>query len=71
MIYDLRNLQTNYTPSLLLFSWSSMRRTRCPSLYADVVGNPRDDSYIKAEGDARQKIKMKPLSGANVGVAQA
>ena len=40
-------------------------------LYADVVGNPREDSYIKTEEDARRKIKMKPLREANVGVAQA
>ena len=31
-----------------------------PRLYADVVGNPRDDSHIKVKGMLFGKLKLNP-----------
>ena len=48
----------------ILLSWSSMRRTRwppkSPSLYADVVGSPREDSHTKIKGILVGKLKLNP-----------
>ena len=48
----------------ILLSWSSMRRTRwppkSPSLYADVVGSPREDSHIRIKGILVGKLKLNP-----------
>ena len=65
MAYDLRNLQTNYMPVLvsnILFLIGPLyeKRAGCknrPSLCADVVGNPREDSHIKVKGMLVGKFK--------------
>ena len=60
---------------LIFLSWPLCEEQggcqNCPSVYADVVGNPWEDSHIKREGDARRKIKIKPLKEAKRGVVQA
>ena len=65
MVYDLPNLQTNYMPVPVsniafligpLYEERGGRQNR-PSLCADVVGNPREDSHIKVKGILVEKFK--------------
>ena len=65
MAYDLRSLQTDYMPVLVsnipfligpLYEERGGRQNR-PSLCADVVGNPREDSHIKVKGMLVEKFK--------------
>ena len=57
MVYDLRNLQTNYMPVLgpnipflVLYSKNEVA-TKIVRVYMPIfVGNPREDSHIKVEG---------------------
>ena len=75
MVHDLRHLQTTYTPVLVTNTILRCGRQNRPSLYAIVVGTFIWESSgglpYKNEGDARRKIKIKPLRETNVGVAQA
>ena len=55
MVYDLRNLQTNYMPFLgpnipflILYAKNAAKIVR---VYMPVfVGNPREDSHVKVKG---------------------
>ena len=57
MVYDLRNLQTNYmpvlgpnVPFLVLYAKNEMA-AKIVQIYVPIfVGNPREDSYIKVKG---------------------
>ena len=77
MIYDVRNLQTNYTPVrvtnipfLVLYAKNKVA-AKIVRVYMPIfVGNPREDSHIIAKG-LLVGIKIKPIKEASVGVAQA
>ena len=60
---------------LILPSCSSMRRTRWPPKWSEFIcrccGESSGGLLYKNGGDARRKIKIKPLREANLGVAQA
>ena len=79
MIYDVRNIQTNYTPVLVtnipflvLYTKNKVAakivRVHMPMLWVNTGGLP-----YKSEGDVRWKINIniKPPREAKVGVAQA
>ena len=77
MVQNLRNLQTNYAPVLVtnipffvLYAKNEVAakivRVYMPMLWVIPGRTP-----YKSKGDARRKIKIKPLREANVGVAQA
>ena len=57
MVYDLRNLQTNYTPVLgpnipfLVFYAKNEVAAKIVRAYMPIfLGNPRDDSHVKVKG---------------------
>ena len=77
MIYDVRNLQTNYTPVrvtnipfLVLYAKNKVA-AKIVRVYMPIfVGNPREDSHIIVKG-LLVGIKIKPIKEDSVGVAQA
>ena len=57
MVYDLRNLQTNYTPGLgpnipflVLYAKNEVAAIIVRVYMPIFVGNPREDSHIKVKG---------------------
>ena len=78
MVYDLRNLQTNYMPVLvtdipfLVLYVKNEVAAKIVWVYVPMlwVISGRTPGK-KSERDARRKIKIKPLTEANVAVAQA
>ena len=68
MVYDLRNLQTNYMPVLgpnipfLILYAKNEVAAKIVRVYMPIfVGNPREDSHaFKSEGSARRKINLNP-----------
>ena len=56
MVYDLRNLQTNYMPVLglnitfLVLYAKNEVAAKIVRVYMPIVGNPREDSDIKVKG---------------------
>ena len=77
MLCDLRNLQTtNDVPDVTNIPFWVLQvknevAAKIVRVYmVDVVGNPREDSYIKVKRILVGKSKLNPLREANVGVAQ-
>ena len=77
MVYDLRNLQSNYMPVLgpnipfLVLYAKNKVAAKIVRVYMPIfVGNPREDSHIIVKG-LLVGIKIKPIKEASVGVAQA
>ena len=70
MVYDLRNLQTNYMsvlgphiPFLVLYAKSKVA-TRIVRVYIPIfVGNSREDSHIKVKGLLVGKLVQTPKGG--------
>ena len=62
--YDLRKPITVLSLLLIFLSWPLCEeRGGCqnhPSVYADVVGNPWEDSHIKVKGMLVRKLKLNP-----------
>ena len=70
MVYDLRNLQTNYVPVLgsnipfLVLYAKNEVAAKIVRVYMPIfVGNPREDSHIKVKGLLVGKLIQTPKGG--------
>ena len=68
MVFDHRNLQSNYMPVLVLtnipflvlYAKNEVAAKIVRVQYADVVGNPREDAHMKVKGMLVGKLKLNP-----------